>query len=226
MIANRHMDHYHHRHVIPARESGPWGKRKVGGMMDITTTLRLNPAEKKQLAGILHCQPSELSEKLGSYSNAAALEYIQMFLGQKVFTRGSDIREFRLFLLIRHAFNNTIPDEQTVCGLFQCTSSQSRSLIRSVMSKYQYELYDAITSTLTTTLQNATVDGDGEGVVITIINENVVEALNRELASLDGTLPQVVKKKGTVSTWELRESSYLTLCTHFRISNPVIQTDE
>lgn len=66
-----------------------------------------------------------------------------MFIGQRVFTRGRDIQEYRLFLLIRGPFGNTIPDDQMVCDLFQ-TTTQSRALVRSVMSKYQYELSQAI----------------------------------------------------------------------------------
>jgi hypothetical protein len=51
-----------------------------------------------------------------------------------------------------------------------------------------------------------------------IINsENLVDALNRDLASIDGSLPQVAKKKNTVSTYELQNSSYLKLCEHYGI---------
>jgi len=43
-----------------------------------------------------------------------------MFIGQQVFTRGADIREYRLFLLIEQPFDAHIPDEQRVyqrsCG--------------------------------------------------------------------------------------------------------------
>jgi hypothetical protein len=140
-----------------------------------------------------------------------------MFLGQKVFTRGSDTREFRLFLLIREAFNNQIPDEQKVCGLFQCSATQARSLIRAVMSKYQYELHDAIEATLANTVKRVVKDQAGDLVVI-INNENVVDALNRVIASIDGSLPQVAKKKGIVSTYELKSSSYKKLCEHCDVS--------
>ena len=193
--------------------------------MQVAANLTLTADDKKQLAGILQCKVSELEDTLGPYADAAVREYVQMFLGQRVFTRGSDMREFRLFLLIRTAFKDTLPDEQTVCDLFQCTLTQSRSLIRSVMSKYQYDLHGAITTSLKSTVEGAIADPDGYGVEATINNENIVEALDRVLASLDGTLPQVQKKRGTVSTYQLKASSYLRLCEHFKIKTPVIKTN-
>ena len=106
--------------------------------MKLSIEVKFDPAEEAALAGILKKGPAELNAAFAPYATAAVHEYVSMFLGQKVFTRGSDIREYRLFLLIRIAFENSIPDEQKVCALFQCTLSQSRALLRAVMSKYQY----------------------------------------------------------------------------------------
>jgi hypothetical protein len=83
-----------------------------------------------------------------------------MFLGQKVFRRGSDILEYRLFLLIEKALEGQIPDEQVVSNLFQTTPTESRSLIRSVMSKYQYQLRGAIEYSIRAILENASKDND------------------------------------------------------------------
>ncbi|HYM60686.1 MAG TPA: hypothetical protein VEZ11_07320, partial [Thermoanaerobaculia bacterium] len=116
--------------------------------MKITVDLDLSDPETKQLAGTLGCSVKDLPAKLSDSCSAAAEEYARMFLGQKVFTRGSDIQEYRLFLLIRHAFGGSIPDEQHISDLFQTTASQSGSLIRSVMSKFQYELRQVIDATL------------------------------------------------------------------------------
>jgi len=97
----------------------------------------------EMLAEILGTSPDEVEAALAPYLHAAATEYVEMFLGRKVFTRGQDIREYRLFLLMKEVFER-LPDEQEVSDLFQTTESQSRSLIRSVMSKYQYDLTDVL----------------------------------------------------------------------------------
>ena len=138
-----------------------------------------------------------------------------MMLGQRVFTRGSDIREYRLFLLISHVFD-ALPDERTISALFQTTTTQSRGLLRAVMSKYQYELQAAIRQTLEAKLRTAARDPrEPDTWNITINSENVIEALNREVAAIDGTLPQISKARGTVSTYEVPNSSYEQLRLRF-----------
>jgi len=141
-----------------------------------------------------------------------------MFLGQRVFNRGSDIREYRLYLLIKHAFSQKIPSEQEVCKLFQCTASSSRSLIRAVMSKYQYLLKDAIHGTLRDYLGKAKVNGQDASAVLAIDNRNIVEQLNRTLSEMDSSLPPVQKKRASVSTYEMKLSSYYRLCEHFGLA--------
>jgi hypothetical protein len=184
--------------------------------MKVEVDIPLDPSESKQLAGILGIKPAELAKALQPFAKSATEEYVRMFLGQRVFTRGRDALEFRLFLLIRGAFGNKIPDEKRVCALFQCSPTQARSLIRAVMAKYQYDLSEAIDATLTETVKQVSRDNEDELSVI-INSENLVDALNITLASIDGSLPQVAKKKGTVSTYDVKESSYEKLCEHYEV---------
>jgi len=135
-----------------------------------------------------------------------------MFLGERAFTRGADIQEYRLFLLIQHAFGSRIPGEVEVCRLFQTTSSRSRSLVRAVMSKYQYSLDGAITDTLRDVLESADVSEAGRPVVLAIHSANLVDELNRTLSAIDPSLPSVTRRKGSVSTYEIKRSSYSRLC--------------
>ncbi len=186
--------------------------------MAITIDLPLSNEEKTQLAGILRCQPEELDAVLAPFASAALEEYARMFIGQRVFTRGADIQEYRLFLLIKQPLANRIPDEQQVSDLFQTTTSQSRSLIRSVMSKYQYELQEAINASLKRTVEAAEAEGDDW--TVTVNSENLVESLNRVIGSIDGSLPQIEKKRGTVSNYVLRRSSYSRLCERFDLPVP------
>jgi hypothetical protein len=71
----------------------------------------LSQPEQVQLAGTLRVAVDDLREHLEAHANAAVEEYVRMFLGQRVYTRGSDIREYRLLLLIRHALGGRIPSE-------------------------------------------------------------------------------------------------------------------
>jgi hypothetical protein len=114
--------------------------------MAISVSVELKEDEQAQLAAILGTTVAELEGKLAPFAQAAVEEYVRMFLGQRVFTRGSDAREFRLLLLIKHAFEDRFPDDQRISDLFQTTLSESRSLIKSVSAKYQYELVDQTSS--------------------------------------------------------------------------------
>jgi hypothetical protein len=184
--------------------------------MPINIAHGLGKDDSERLAGILKCKVNELDQLLASYASAALQEYIRMFLGQRVFTRGSDMREYRLLLLVQHAFEQKVPDEQRISDLFQTTASQSRALLRAVMSKYQYELSSAIKATIIGTLKSATQAEEGADYEFTVNNENVIEAMNRALASLPGTWPQVTRKTGTVSTYVIRPSSYESLIAHYQ----------
>jgi len=186
--------------------------------MAISFDLELETEEKKLLCNIIGCEEAELNNSLSLYGKSAIEEYIRMFLGQKVFTRGSDIKEYRLFLLIKSVFKDEIPDEQKVCDLFQMTTSESKSLIKAVMSKYQYELKDAISKTLLDRIISAIYDEVEDYYTVDIRNENLVSELNRILGSVDGSLPPIVKKRGTVTTHIIRPSAYnvLIACDELR----------
>lgn len=184
--------------------------------MSITVDLTLDAGERDQLAGILGCTAAQLDNRFVPYVRAAADEYARMFLGQRVFTRGSDMREYRLFLLMRDVFSG-IPDEQKVCDLFQTTETQSRSLIRSVMSKYQYELRAVMNDSLKAAVEGAVPDGDD--LRLTVRSDNIIDALNRLVESLGGTLAPIERKRGTVSSYVLRQGTAAALRKHFKIKS-------
>jgi hypothetical protein len=190
--------------------------------MELSVNIQLTEEDQVELSRILECEVADLADTLSPYASAGVEEIVTMFLGQKVFSRGTDMREYRLYLLIKHAFSNRIPNEQSVCKLFQSTSSGSRSLIRAVMSKYQYLLKDAIDDTLKDRLNATEVDEDNDLLTIAIYNLNLVDELNRVLAEIDSSLPPVQKKRGSVSTYEIKLSSYNRLCERFGIKSKLV----
>jgi hypothetical protein len=177
----------------------------------------LDSVERSQLAGILGCGEDDLDEQLGPFFEAAHEEYARMMLGQRVFTRGSDMREYRLLLLIRHAYKK-LPSEQQISAVFQTSAAQSRSLLRAVMSKYQYELQHITRQSLTALLERATGPVDGDKAVL-VDAENFVEALNREIAMIDGRLQPVTKQTGTTSAYSIPKDTYAKLKDRFGLPN-------
>jgi hypothetical protein len=193
--------------------------RKI--ILQVTITLNFTPAEETEVAAILGCSIADLNNQLNTCAKASLSEYLTMFRGQKVFKRGSDMLEYRLLLLIENTFNGEIPDERTVSSLFQTTLTESRSLIKSVISKFQYQLRPHIDNTLKATLQRATRQNNTQDYTVVINSQNVVNELNKTLADIDGSLSAIIKKKGSVSTFEIPPSSYNQLCNKFHIqANP------
>jgi hypothetical protein len=189
--------------------------------LNITTTIQLSPADEAEIAAILGCQPAQLNAKLNEYMTASTKEYLSMIRGQKVFKRGSDMLEYRLFLLIESAFNGEIPNERTVSSLFQTTLTESRSLIRAVTSKYQYQLRTYIDATIRTCLGAAGRQNPGDPYSVVINSQNIVDELNKVLADIDGNLASIAKRKGSVSTYEIAPSSYNQLCGRLNVQpNP------
>ena len=174
----------------------------------------LSRAEKEQLAAAFKSE-GDLDARLKRFADAAREEYLRMMLGQKVFTRGQDMREYRLFLLIQHgAFDDgLLPDERVISALFQTTRTQSRGLLRAVMSKYQYDLRVAIQKTLVKCLQGAKQYGDEWN--ITIESDNIVDELNRALADINGNLEQISRARDTVTTYVISQASYVALSDKF-----------
>lgn len=188
--------------------------------MDIKGTVELSQEEEDKLAGILNYKGSKLSEALELFASAAIEEYLRMFLGQKVFTRGSDFREYRLYLLIKYVYNDFIPGEQTVSDLFSTTASQSRSLVRSVMSKYQYDLVITTDKSYKKAITEAKYSEQEDCYLITTGSENIISELNLIIADIDGTLPPITKRPNTVSTYRLPKSSREKLAKRFELELP------
>jgi len=185
--------------------------------VDIAITINLSPAEEAEIAAILGCDIADLNDRLNACSLAATTEYLAMFRGQKTFKRGSDMLEYRLLLLIENTFNGVIPDERVVSSLFQTTLTESRSLIRSVISKYQYQLKAHIERTLCACLEGADRPNNTQHYTVVINSYNVVNELNKALADIDGNLSSVIKRKGSVSTYEIAPASYAQLCAKFAV---------
>ena len=185
--------------------------------MQLTTIINITDPEQAEIAAIIGCSVADLNVRLDAYVTASIEEYLTMIRGQRIYKRGSDILEYRLFLLMKHVFNGTIPDERTVCRLFQTSITESRSLIRSVISKYQYQIRTYAETTMRTTLTSATRANEEEPYTAVIKSQNIVEELNKLLADIDGHLTSITKKKGSVSTYEIAASSYIDLCRRLTV---------
>jgi hypothetical protein len=180
--------------------------------MDIEFDLAVSSDEQTRLASIIGCDVHELEARLSSYGRAAMREYVNGFLGNWTATRAADLQEYRLLALILDVFGGGIPDEDVVVRHFSITLSQARSLIRSVLSKHQFELAEPVASALAQVLENCAQQAENGEYQVVIKNTTIVEELNSRLAAIDGRLPKIDKKRGTVSVFVASPAAYEALC--------------
>jgi hypothetical protein len=114
--------------------------------------------------------------------------------------------------LILEVFEGRIPDEDVVVRHFSVTPSQARALIRSVLSKYQHDLADPLRAALAQVVASFVQADENREYEVVINNSTILEELNRRLGSIDGRLPQIAKKRGTVSVYQASPASYEALC--------------
>jgi hypothetical protein len=169
----------------------------------------LSENEEALLKEVFECNDEEFKEFLQRLIQASSEEITKMVLGQKVFTRGRDMQVFRLSVLIRYFFDNEIPDEQQVSALFQLSITESRSLIKACMSKYQYELQHALVNTIYQTLGSC--DKTTTPFKLAVKADYIREAIDRLIGQSNHSLPRLKKSRYTVAEYELLESSYNAL---------------
>ena len=83
------------------------------------------------------------------------------------------------------------------------------------MSKYQYELQSAIRASLRDELHRATIGQGTSTWLLTCDSENIIEALNREVVKIDGTLPQISRSRGTSGAYDIPASTFQALMAVF-----------
>lgn len=183
--------------------------------MNITFQIVIENDDKMVLAQALDCPMGDVDARLQAHARASLEEYVQLYLGRRVFSRGSDILEHRLALLIEHAYEGKVPPEGDIAALFQITLPQARSLIRSTLSKYRSQLRDATEKTVKTLLETAAWQNDDKEVWIEIPAANVVDLMNQALVRRDRGATGVKRHKDAIATYVITKKAYAVLCTEF-----------
>jgi len=170
--------------------------------------------DRNGLLAAMECSEADLEAMITKHAKAAIHEYLECYVGRRAFSRGNDILEHRLALLIEHAFDRTIPTAARVSNLFQTTLSTSRSLIRNTFSKYRFQLVAVEEKAAKSALENVNWNGT-ESCFAEITTPNLVEVLNRRLLASDPSLKEVARVPGVVGTYSIGQDSYAALCAIF-----------
>ncbi|MDE5418009.1 hypothetical protein L3049_08310 [Labilibaculum sp. DW002] len=107
--------------------------------MEITITL--TDEQKKRLKSIFNfVENYNETEVLENIMKAAKEEYIVQFLDDGNKNSVGEIRQFRLFLLVKHVFKGKIPSEIEVASIFKIPQTSAKTLIKNMKSRYQFEM--------------------------------------------------------------------------------------
>jgi len=142
-----------------------------------------------------------LDRVLALCAEAGLAEYLELFLGRRIFTRMRDENEFRLLQLVRHLYANRIPSEGTVSELFQLTPSEARGLIRSLRARYRFDIADALEATAKRTLERLAFNKADSSYRVNIPEGTLVEHFRYLLEREGGTFPPPEKKERTTGVW-------------------------
>jgi hypothetical protein len=150
---------------------------------------------------------AKFSEALQKVVRAALNEYKEMFLGISLPSRAGEIRERRLLHLIKHYFLVGLPSEAEVSSMFQLTRSQSKSLIRNVMTKFHYDLKQEALNTLIKTVDQAKWNANRNEYHVAIQSDVVLNELNRIIGTEIPHLDPVSKVKDMARTYSISKDS-------------------
>jgi hypothetical protein len=182
--------------------------------------------QKESLELLFNIDPASPSaeedfrEDLTKVVLAALDEYRDMFLGMGLPSRASEVREFRLYHLIKRFFNKRIPDELSVSSMFQLPLSSAKSLVLYVLTRFRYDLEEEILCTLQDIVVSAErVGANGvEEYRVFIGCENMVDELDRIIAKRGGfRLKKLSKVRDEPNMYWIAADSYRVLRTYLKL---------
>lgn len=174
--------------------------------------------EKNKLMRLLETRnDEEFSNALGKIVFAALDEYKEMFLGMGMPSRASEIREFRLYHLIKRFFNGRIPDELEVSSMFQLPESRSKNLILYVLTRFRYDLENDIQNTLIQIINEAEYKKEINEYRVYIGSKNMVEELDRIIARGGVRYKRLIKISGESNMYSIAADSYNIIRKSLRI---------
>jgi len=151
-------------------------------------------------------------------AEAAIAEYKQMFLGLGLPSRVNEIREFRLYYLIKYYYKSRIPNEFDVSTLFQLPESRSKNLILYVMTRFKYQLESQIKNTVREIIKTAIKKTRDEIVefILTIDSSNFIDEINRIIKHYGVEYRPLLKIKNEPFKYAIPQDSYDQLIDYLK----------
>jgi hypothetical protein len=177
--------------------------------------------EKEKLMRLFEADTEEqFNQSLGKVILAALDEYRDMFLERGLPTRADEIKEYRLYYLIKRYFSGRIPDELEVSSMFQLPESRSKNLILYVLTRFHYDLRDEVLNTLRTIIQGAEKVNAGIEYLVFILSKNMVDELDRIIGRSGVQYKKLSKVKNESNCYSIAPDSYQVICKYLGLTAP------
>lgn len=177
------------------------------------------PDEETKLRQLLNANTDpQFKTALSKVVFAALDEYKDMFLGSGLPSRADEIRQFRLYYLIKRYFDGRIPDELEISTMFQVPESKAKSLILNVLARFRYHLEEEITRTLQQIIQGAEHHHTPDDYRVFIGSENMIAELDRIISKAGVRYKTLSKVRNEPNMYAIASDSYALLCQQLHIS--------
>jgi hypothetical protein len=150
---------------------------------------------------------TQLKDHITKLCKTALIEYVTMIVEKGLPTKAEEIKQDRLYFLIRYYYENRIPTEFDVSSIFHLTSTQSKSLLRNVKSRYKTKIPQATLSrTLSEVLSTAERNGNNWDIIIE--SDLIKEDINIIVSKKGPTLQLLKKKADSANQYEIYADTY------------------
>lgn len=155
----------------------------------------------------------EFNRAIGKLAKAATLEYINMFVEKGLPTRADEVKQDRLYFLIKYYYEDRIPHEGELSSIYQLNSSQSASLLRNTRSRYRTKIGNQVNSSVRAVVSTATKNPSTDNWEMCINSDVILEELNILIGKKGPRLKKVRIKPGSAGEYIAEEDTYQLLRT-------------
>ncbi len=178
--------------------------------MKIEINIDLGDEQKKRLKSIFSFVENYVEKDiLESILKSAKEEYLSQFLDDGNKSSVGEIRQQRLFLLVKHVFNGTIPSEVEVASIFKIPLSSAKTLIKNMKSRYQFEIEVYFKETIKDILKQINedeIDGD-EYYKFNIRSSYMLSEMNQIIELKDQNCEKIKRFNSISSFYKISKKS-------------------
>lgn len=185
-------------------------------MPDITITITISDAElsvddRALIQDCLGIDNVAFQGALERLTKSAFMEYAKMFKEKGIPTRADEVAQERLYFLLNHYYNTTLPSESEISSIFQLTQSQSKTLLKNTKSRYRTKIKAFLKNSLKATLAAAVQRGGENLWEFECISPSIIEELNYIVSQKGPSNHPVEKIRGFANRYSCKEDTYVLL---------------